>query len=53
MIAVIKDSQFFTDLDQIINCIKSDRDMGYIIKGLENTKAKGYELVKEHKLGND
>jgi hypothetical protein len=48
---VVPDSQFFTNLDMIITFVQAypfDRQMLHdLIIGLENTKKRGYMLIKQ------
>lgn len=47
---VVPNSQFYGDLDQIIQTIKCTHDLNasreYILIGLENTVKNGYKLIK-------
>lgn len=53
MMIPVKDSQFYTDINMLIATIRNvkidasmttQKDLDYIIKGLENTLDKGYNI---------
>ena len=47
---VVEDSQFFTELEQILNYLKIKKNDKYLEIGIENTIKMGYKLIKEEKI---
>ena len=47
---VVEDSQFFTELEQILNYLKIKKIDKYLEIGIENTIKMGYKLIKEEKI---
>jgi hypothetical protein len=43
---VIPNSHYFTELGQILLCIKMNMDQEYIIIGLQNSIKMGYDIAK-------
>ena len=53
---VVKDSQFFDNLEQILSAVSGNNpamDKDYIIKAIENTIKNGYILIKKEEVNKE